>query len=165
MKHPDLPSIDALKAMLSYEPSTGVITWLVRPSRNVFAGSAAGHVGGNGYISITINKHRYKAHRLAWLLAYGAWPSGHIDHINGDKADNSITNLRDVTRRLNQQNQRRAMSTNLLGVLGVSRSRGRFSASIRVDGKQCRIGTYDTPEEASAAYVGAKRVFHEGCTL
>ena len=113
-----------------------------------------------------IDEREYSAHRLAWLYVHGAWPTGQIDHINGDRGDNRISNLRDVTPALNTQNQRRAARSNKSsGLLGVTANRGRWLAQISIGGKSRNLGRYATPEEAHAVYVAAKRVLHAGCTL
>jgi hypothetical protein len=106
------------------------------------------------------------AHRLAWCIAYGEWPSLEIDHINGDAGDNRLCNLRNVDRATNAQNKRRAQCTNKSGIQGVeTHAVGRLSASVWVGGKRVYLGRFDTAEEAHAAYVAAKRRLHQGCTL
>ena len=107
----------------------------------------------------------YYIHRIAWLYVYGCWPNNHIDHINGNPDDNSIENLRDVSRKVNLQNMRKATKSSKTGILGVSESAGRFRASIRIDGKAKYLGSFDDAKTAHAAYIDAKRKYHEGCTL
>lgn len=101
--------IEALRAILSYNPETGGLTWVVDRGSNFHrmkAGSIAGTVSKRGYIIIKINGQFYKAHRLAWYLAAGVWPDPmlDIDHINEAKGDNRLCNLRLVTRSENQKN-------------------------------------------------------------
>lgn len=130
------------------------------------AGQIAGSPKGDGYIRICVDQRDYKAHRLAWLFMTGEWPAGDIDHINGNREDNRWANLRVVTCAMNAQNRRKAHSNNKsTGVLGVSKDRGRFMASIFVDGKSRKLGRFLTVEEAEAAYLNAKRKHHPGCTL
>lgn len=123
-----------------------------------------------GYLSMTIwigeRAKNVLAHRAAWLLVYGSWPAGVIDHINGVKTDNRIGNLRIATAAINTQNERRARSSNKSGFLGVRQmASGRFGASIESEGRQLWIGTFETAEQAHAAYVQVKRRIHPGCTL
>jgi hypothetical protein len=95
-------------------------------------------------------------------MVTGRWPSGDIDHINGERGDNRWRNLRDVTRSINGQNRHRAPSNNRLGILGV-RARGRrFTAQITVGGRALHIGTFGTAKEAAAAHAAAKRQMHPG---
>jgi len=94
----------------------------------------------------------------------GEWPS-EIDHINGDKSDNSYRNLREVSRGENMQNKRKAHRNNKTGFLGVAREAGKYRARIRVCGKNRSLGMYDTPQQAHQAYLAAKRELHEGCTI
>lgn len=154
---------ERVASLLAYDPATGIFTWKV--ARGCAPkGSPAGTVTGHGYISIRVDGVRYLAHRLAWLLNYGDWSKGEVDHINGSRYDNRIENLRDVPRSLNQQNQTRAQSSNTTGALGVSKAdaKGRFRARIFTNGKQHHLGTFKTVEEASRAYVTAKRQLHQG---
>jgi hypothetical protein len=118
-----------------------------------------------GYQLVCVDGHKYPAHRLAWLIAHGVWPDGQIDHINGNRADNRLENLRDVPRAINAQNQRRAPKNSASGFLGVSRHNNRWRARITIDKRTVRLGTFDTPHQAYAAYLSAKRQLHDGCTI
>lgn len=144
---------ERLRELLAYNHDTGVFTWRVRrgPSR---AGSVAGSKQSNGYLHIMIDGRDYKAHRLAWLHVHGSWPVEHIDHINGDPADNRLANLRDATQSQNMKNSRLQLH-NTSGFKGVSRNRGRWIAHIRHEGRLINLGRFDTAEAAHAAYVAA----------
>lgn len=156
---------ERLRQVLQYEPTTGRFTRVLAcPGKR--AGSPTGNLRENGYVRICIDQRDYRAHRLAWLYMTGEWPTTDIDHINGIPNDNRWQNLRVVTRAVNCQNRRQAHSNNKsTGVLGVSKDRGRFVASIFVDGRNKRLGRYRTVAEAEAAYVRAKREHHPGCTI
>lgn len=155
---------ERLRCLLDYDPATGHFTRKVG-RQGAGQGERAGCLRFGGYIQIGIDGRKYRAHRLAWLYVTGEWPKGEIDHINGDPADNRILNLRDVPNIVNQQNRSRPMKRNVTGFLGVSAWKGRYKAAIHAAGRDRHLGTFDTPEEAHAAYVGAKRVLHEGSTL
>ena len=129
--------------------------------------SRAEHSGGQGYLNLTVSGVEARAHRYAWLYVYGVWPKGEIDHVNGSRADNRITNLRDVPRSINQQNRHKPQKNNKSGFLGVSLERGgkKYRATVRVGKKGHYIGSFDTAEAAHDAYVQAKRQLHLGCTL
>jgi HNH endonuclease len=148
-----------LKEHLHYDPETGIFTRLKSIAHRVKIGDIAGclHVG-SGYVNIRVFGIHYKAHRLAWLYIHGINPCNDIDHINGNRSDNRIINLRDVTRSVNKQNTRKCSSNNKSGFLGVRSTNGKFVALIT-------IGTYDTPEEAHQAYLNVKRIIHTGCTI
>ena len=165
---------------MSYDPDAGIFTWNKR-DRSFFS-SDRGHsiwnarysgktAGGitNGYPCTRLFNQHYFLHRLAWLYVHGEWPSGEIDHINGNRKDFRIDNLRDVSRQTNQENIRNKFSTKPGLPLGVyfqeRKLERRYSASIRVKGKSKHLGYFDTPELAHEAYVRAKRIYHEGCTI
>lgn len=98
-------------------------------------------------------------------MARGHWPTYQIDHINGDRSDNRLANLRDVSATVNAQNQRKAYANNRAGLLGAHRAGKRYVARIRMPQARIFLGGFASAEEAHAAYVAAKRLLHEGNTL
>ena len=94
---------ERLKEVLNYDPETGVFTW-ARKGPGVAFGKRAGSFTSEGYRRVTIDKKEYRAARLAWLYVYGEWPSEVVDHINRDRSDDRIRNLRDVPARVNSKN-------------------------------------------------------------
>lgn len=155
-----------LREILKYDPETGIFTWIVDRSKAVKSGSIAGCKGKQiGYITIGIKGRVYKAHRLAWLYSYGDWPKGLIDHINGDKSDNRLTNLRDVMADGNSQNVRKPNRRNKSGFMGVIWFQNKWRATLSVNGKCKWLGDYTTPEEAHQVYLEAKRKYHAACTI
>lgn len=128
-------------------------------------GAVAGTVNTAGYVVVHVDGKLLFAHRIAYAMAHGDWPSERLDHIDGDRANNLPANLRQVSNRTNSENQRKPQARNALGVLGVSRKRGKFRATIVVHGKQRSLGSHASPAEAHQAYVLAKRQLHEGNTL
>ena len=156
-------TVETLRGLLDYEPDTGIFRW--RVSRGgVEAGAAAGHINNRGYIRIMVNNSPFKAHRLAWLHFHGVWPQDQIDHINGDKRDNRIRNLRDVSASINTQNQTRPRKGNTSGFRGVSwyKRVKRWHAQIKVNGQKQHLGYFSSPEAAHAAYLAAKLRLHPG---
>lgn len=152
-----------LRELLDYNPDTGIF------NRKVMRG---GHIGpintklrNGGYVCICVDKVVYPAHQLAWLYCFGIFPNGFIDHINGNRIDNRISNLRDVPRQTNNENIRRAKKNSKTGVLGVSPSRGGWMAQISVNYKTIPLGRFASIDEAHAAYLTAKRALHRGNTL
>jgi hypothetical protein len=155
---------DFINKSLSYDSESGVLTWRVG-SR---AGKEAGCLRSNGgkYRVVRVANVLLYAHRLAWLLHYGAQPRQVIDHINGDGSDNRIANLRDVSPVVNSQNQRKAKSNNKKsGLLGVQRNHKGWQAVISIKGERKCLGTFKTPELAYERYIEMKRQAHVGCTL
>lgn len=161
----DALTSERLRELLHYEPATGVFTRLVQTSNRTHVGDIAGSISHYGYVEFQLAGKLRKAHRAVWLYVHGVWPAGEIDHIDGDRANNRLDNLRDVPPLSNQQNRRAPNSNNSSGFLGVSPRRGKWKAQIRTDGTNRHLGTYQTPELAYAAYLKAKRELHEGCTI
>jgi hypothetical protein len=100
-------------------------------------------------------------------MVHGEWPKHYIDHINGERSDNRLCNLREATNSQNQQNKKRAMKNSKSGVLGVfwDKERSAFRAEIRLNGKGKFLGRFKTAEEASEVYLAYKRQLHEHCTI
>lgn len=163
----DYITYEQLVEALSYDPETGVFTWLISPAKIVRAGSVAGTRATTGYIDIGFKQKTYRAHRLAWLYMTGRMPTLDIDHINGVRDDNRFANLREVDRITNMQNIRRPGVKNKSGYLGVSVDRwdGKWIAQITVNGEKVFLGRHESPELAAAAYIEAKRRLHPGCTI
>jgi hypothetical protein len=156
-----------LRELIHYDPETGLFS-----RRVALRGGRVGPVGAspskNGYIYFSVANRPYLAHRLAWLYVYGEWPKNDTDHINCIRADNRIANLRDVERYVNNQNRAGVKSSNKVsGMTGVSWHihSQKWRARISLQGKEYRVGLYDTPQEASEAYLTAKRKLHAGCRI
>lgn len=154
-------SIDLIKDYLSYDECSGLFRFSL-DYHKFKAGDVVGTITKKGYVSIKILGLRFLSHRLAWFYVNGKWPSGDIDHIDGNPLNNSINNLRDVSRLLNLQNQKKAHKNNISGFLGVEKNGDRWRARIRVNKVRIDLGTFDTPEEAHKAYMNAKKTLHEG---
>ena len=154
-------SINELKEILDYDPNTGIFTWKVNIAKNKFAGSIAGNVNNNGYYVITLYRKTYSAHRLAWFYVYGNWPIKDIDHINGNRIDNRIINLRECNQSENQQN-RKINKNNSSGYIGVSyhKKEKKWRSRIKVNNKLINLGSFDTPELAHEKYLEAKKEYH-----
>ena len=145
--------------LLEYNPNDGLLRWKVGGNGRSI-GSVAGWAHNKGYVAVEVAGMRLLAHRVAWLLATGSMPEKQIDHINGDKSDNRLANLRDVTSSENAQNKRKARSDNGVGLMGVRAMRKTWQARIMTNGKATCIGTFKTKEEAHSAYISAKREQH-----
>lgn len=153
MERNTLITQERLCQLLDYNPLTGLFT------RKGIGKSTVGNVRNHGYLSITLDGVKYYAHRLAWLYVNGCFPTELIDHIDGDRLNNRINNLREATLTQNNQNGR-VRKNNKLGVKGVISFRGKFKANINQGSKQFFLGTYDTLQEAHAAYCEAAKVLH-----
>lgn len=151
-----------LKVLLRYDPKSGMFIHLTQPNGRVKAGSIAGHLSTKGYVVLGVDGKVYKAHRLVWLYVHGAWPKGQIDHMNGDKSDNRVENLRPVLQVTNSENISRPRKDNKSGYLGVSPRGSRWQAQIRAQGKVRHLGFYSSPVEAHTAYCKAKAELHPG---
>lgn len=155
-------TLERLKELIDYNPSTGDFIWKVHlPFSVKYEGDKAGYIN-EGYLKITIDGVSYRGHWLAWFYSYGVWPEHEIDHIDGNKANNAISNLRDVTRLVNMQNKRSAYKNNKSGYTGVHwyPRYEKYAAQIRVEGKTKTLGYFETAEEAHDIYQKAKEKYH-----
>ena len=143
-----------LKECLDYNPLTGIFSAKINTG-SMRIGKRVGKL--HRYLYIGVKRRRYLAHRLAWLYVYGKWPDNEIDHINRNKLDNRISNLRDTSGSLNQKNRSSLSKNNKTGFLGVVRVQGGFSARIKNNRKVIHIKYCATPEEASKAYAKYKQ--------
>ncbi len=153
-----LPSQEELHALFNYDPFTGLFTYKVSPNFKIKIGSTAGTITKNGkskgYCCIKINGYLYKAGRLAWMYVHGVDPGAlPVDHIDRNRNNNAINNLRLAT--MSQQAFNRARPNNELGVRGVTyiKRRNKYMARAYFEKQGIRIAKYfDTAEEASAWY-------------
>ena len=121
----------------------------------------AGCQTANGYRQIWFDGKQHMEHRVAWFLHYGEWPDRHVDHINGNRSDNRIANLRLATNSENLCNRRKPRN-NTSGYKGVSyvKRYGAYQATIRFDGKNKFLGRFASPEAAADAYRRAALKHH-----
>jgi hypothetical protein len=154
-------SIETIREWLAYNAETGDIVWR-RSKKGVRVGERAGYIshpsrksGTGGHRAIKIEQRRFFGHRIAWAMHYGDWPPDgfDVDHINGNRDDNSIVNLRLATRSQNIANSKRS-KLNTSGVKGVtwSKRERKWMAQIRVAGKRINLGYYSCIEDAGRAY-------------
>ena len=168
--------VPTLRRLLSYDPETGAMHWLPRTpdlfrgadysSERVCRAYNSKHAGKaalntpnrDGYLTGNIWGRHYKAHRVAFALHHGFWPEGEVDHINGDKADNRASNLRDVPRSVNALNRGWKGASPMRGVRRLSDGHS-WQARISKDGKEQYLGSFATAEEAMAARHRAEAAF------
>ena len=153
-------TVEYLRELLHYSPETGIFTWKVRTSRRVKIGDITGCPGGAGYLQIRIQSRLHKAHRLAWLYTYGNWPEDQIDHINRNRSDNRISNLRDVSNKQNMQNAGKR-GDNKSGHPGVDwhKQNSKWRARIMHNQKDIHLGCFTDIEEAIAARKAAEKLY------
>jgi hypothetical protein len=172
------PSPDLLRAVLRYDPETGVLYWRERPASMFKAGPkhSARHIAAKwngqfagqkafgaehtaGYRRGRLLGFDVYAHRAIWALVTGEWPAGDIDHINGDRADNRWSNLRSVDRLTNSRNAT-ISRRNSTGVVGVHRHpTARWTASIGVLGRSVYLGAFKSFDAAVSARRAAERKY------
>jgi hypothetical protein len=139
--------------MFNYNATTGEVRW-----NNT--GKVAGYINDRGYRVIELSGKRFKAHRIAWTLFHGKPPVGEIDHINRQKSDNRIDNLRDTNTKGNMQN-RGLQKNNTSGHRGVvwHKRDAQWRARIKVNNIQHHLGAFDKFEDAVTARQVAEDVF------
>ena len=150
-----------LTSILHYDPDSGIFTWKYTRCNRAIKGSTAGTLTPDGYISISINNQIYRAHRLAWLYCFEEWPIHFIDHINGNRKDNRLDNLREATAEENSYNTKPHIDSST-GVKGVyfNKLNNNYRAQIRHKGKTISLGSFKTVEEASKVYINKDIELH-----
>jgi hypothetical protein len=145
---------------LNYDQETGIFTWKYDGTRGVKAGHITGTKMKSGYLMLCVKGKRLLAHRVAWLLVHGEFPFGNIDHVNRDKSDNRIANLRLATCEQNAQNRLKNCK-NTSGFKGVTwhKRDERWQAAITVKGKVLHLGYYKVLVDASNAYIEASKKY------
>jgi hypothetical protein len=158
-----LLNAEKVRDVLSYDPDTGLFAWKKTGNRALKIGDRAGYLHPRGYVYIKIGNHSYAAHRLAWLIVHGQWPQDQLDHRNGVRSDNRISNLRPCVGSTENNQNTAKYGSNRTGFHGVGwhKASGRWRARINAGGRQYHLGAFDTPEEASAAYLAAKARLHD----
>jgi hypothetical protein len=151
MKARDDPDLDAIRDNIGYIPETGRLFWK-KVRQKTYIGMEAGGMKSKGYREIRLNGRIYQANRIAWFLHYGVWPTGDIDHRDGDKTNNRIVNLRDKTHRENCQNRIEHRNGKLVGC-HFDRQRGKWRSVIWVSGKRRDLGFYLSEIEAHRVYM------------
>lgn len=144
-----------------YNPITGIIYWICDIPYHPLMGKPAGSVNHDGYIVIGLHGEQYYAHRLAWLLHYGVWPDGDIDHEDHDKSHNWIENLRPVDQQTNSKNAGLSRR-NKSGVTGVcwDKAAGKWKAQIKIEDRNLNLGTYEHFDDAVLAREEANRKYN-----
>ena len=152
---------DYVREILNYDPETGVFRWAKQIARCAVIGKITGRPCSSGGLQIMIGYKQYMSHRLAWLYMTGKWPLDEIDHINGDPSDNRFCNLREATGGQNKLNKGK-YKNNKSGYKGVHfhKQSGKWRARIWFGRKSVSLGLFDTPEEASLAYIAASADYH-----
>jgi len=160
MNHPIISQV-YLQEILNYNPLTGDFTWKIRIAKRIRIGDIAGCIcNSQGYRIIRINKCNHLAHRLAWLYMYGKYPEQDTDHIDGNKLNNTINNLRDVSRGTNCRNKKQ-LSNNTSGITGVGwcKARKKYIARLTFNGKIINLGRFDCKYKAASKYHLAKEIY------
>lgn len=165
--------IEIISRLIEYNSETGVLLWKPRTEHDCsshkellrwnsrYSGKEAFRINANGYRTGMIFRSMYTAHRIAWCLYYRSWPEKFIDHINGDRSDNRIINLREVTKSENSRNAK-ISKANKSGATGVSKTQnGKFRSYIsNSEGKIIQIGTFEKFEDACFARKKAEKIYN-----
>ena len=158
----ELITQDELKERLHYDAESGVFTWINLVSKRMF-GKVAGSSHRQGYVIIRVKNRAYLAHRLAWLYVHGSFPIAglEIDHIDLDKKNNAISNLRLATRSQNMMNLVVSPHSKS-GVKGVTfrKDLNKYASRIMANNKMVHLGHFRTIDEAREAYENAAKLYH-----
>lgn len=157
-------TLEKLQSLLQYDKDTGEFYWKYNPAKQIswntrYAGKLAGGLNTQGYWVIRIDNILYRAHHLAWVYVQGYWTKYELDHIDGNRANNKIANLREATRRENARNMssHKGSTSKYKGVCWHSNA---WRATIWDGSKQINLGRYKSEEEAAKVYqVKANELF------
>lgn len=163
MKLDNTLSREYIIARYSYNPETGDLT--SKYYRKIYRPRILRAKDSQGYIRFTMNGAAYHAHRVAWLIHFGSWPKECIDHINGDRSDNRIMNLREASRGENNHNMK-INKNNTSGVKGITfhNASGKWRASIKLGGKVAYCSLFESIEEAVIAIKIKRTELHKEFT-
>lgn len=155
-----LPDCSVLDDFFDYNPETGYLTWKnslsLKPHE--FVGTEVGTVLNTGYRQVCLNYKRYLVHRLIWKIYYREEPPPILDHIDGDRLNNKISNLRAATPAQNSRNCAGKRISHLPRGVDINTRGGKpYLARINVGGKKISLGQFETVEEAAAAYIQAAK--------
>jgi hypothetical protein len=157
------PTQERLLELFEYDPDIGSFKRLKTTAPKAIKGMVIfGSKNSSGYLLISVDSKKFVAQRLAWIISNGDIQSGlQIDHINRDRSDNRLCNLRLVTHMENAHNQKLRATNNsrYTGVFLHPQSK-KWVATIMVRYKRIALGCFNTPEEAGAAYATAKKTYH-----
>ena len=150
-----------LKELLSYDSETGLFKWIVNRNHLAKTGDIAGGIRkATGYRVIFVNGKSYQAHRLVWFYIHGKFPKHELDHINHNRHDNRLCNLREVMHAENGRNRIR-QKNNKSGINGVCwhKAAKKWVAAIGVNGCKTRLGFFSNISEAKQAREQAEKKY------
>ena len=160
MKTPAPITVSQVRSLFDYDPETGVMRYRVS-RRRLRAGMAAGCLRPDGRVYIMVEKRNYARSRLAFLHFHGRWPECEIDHVNRNRSDDCIDNLREATRPENGANTRsQPSSTGVRGVHLRDNPNRPYEASITVRGAYRYLGSFATLRQAAATVDAAREKYH-----
>jgi hypothetical protein len=165
MPDTQLPDIAYLRQRFRYEPETGKLYWrphaaASRAWNTRYAGVEAAGAHNAGYFRVSLDGVKQLAHRVAWAVHFGVWPTAQIDHINGDRRDNRVLNLRAVSNAVNSRNAAcpKNNTSTVVGVAWVPK-RQKWLARIMTRNANKFLGYYDNIEDATTARKNAEKQF------
>lgn len=151
----ELLTAERAREIFSYDPMTGQVRRRITLGRRMKAGALVGSPSSSGYLQLGYEYKKFQLHRVIWLYVYGTWPTHFIDHINGVRDDNRLANLREADDAQNAANSAPKYGRPFKGV--IRHSRRRWTAQIHHAGQNIYLGSFKSPEDASAAYASKAR--------
>ena len=142
----------------TYDAETGTLRWRVYRGPRAAAGAEVGHTNHYGYRMVHADGKMHTVHRVIWLMIYGSYPKHQIDHVDGDRLNNRVSNLRDVLPVQNSKNAK-VSDRSLSGIPGVrwDEKIQKWESVVYVDRKRVRLGNFTGLLDAAAARKSAER--------
>ena len=149
-----------LHRLFLYNKETGGFIRKVKTAIATNIGDKAGYVNKQGYVQMRVHGKTYQAHSLAWLYVFGEMPAL-IDHIDGDRSNNAITNLRIADRSTNGFNrEKKSESSSMFKGVLWSKKHCKWEAKINANRKRKHLGHFQCEQEAAHAYNKAAIELH-----
>lgn len=143
---------------ISYDMGSGTLVWRTTKGRAI-KGEKVGWLSKHGYIEAQVQGKRFKAHHLVWYIHHGYFPK-QLDHIDGDRTNNKIENLRECTTVENARNRKKKNNRALPRNVYHAKTKGKYRVYLTIEGKQISFGTFSDLRLADSVAKQARELYY-----